>query len=157
MNLFSEFASWIPLISVLVLSAGIWVQSARIDTLKDEHAAYVVQVEANAAQAEQAKLEKETYWKEEVAHAQREAEKRIAKVQADLRSAHVAVGKLRNTVSALQSRLANASREAVLESAAACGKLLATCAARYTDMADKAERHAGDVRTLMEAWPSGIK
>jgi hypothetical protein len=156
MNLSSDFIEFaaFPLLCALIGAGGAWwIQSLDIRRIQAEHAAYVAQAEANAAETELAKLEKETYWKEEVANAQLEAEKRLAKVQADLRAAHAATGKLRGTVSALQSRLANAPRDAVLESAATCGELLGACAGRYTDMADKAERHAADVRTLSEAWP----
>jgi hypothetical protein len=156
MNLSSEFfelACAGTLCALLGALAAWHVQGLRIDRIEAEHAAYVAQVEANAAETELAKLAKETYWKEEVANAELEANKRIAKTEAELRTATAAAGKLRNTVSALQSHLASASRAAVLESAAACGELLAACVERYRDVAAAAERHAGDVRTLSEAWP----
>jgi hypothetical protein len=156
MNFSSEFVeAFIPYaLSALIAALFVWwVQELHIDRIEAEHAAYVAQAEAHAAETELAKLAKETYWKEDVAHAELEANKRIAKTEADLRAAHAAAGKLRGDVSALQSRLASASREAVLESAAACGELLARCAERYRDVAEAAERHAADVRTLSEAWP----
>jgi chromosome condensin MukBEF ATPase and DNA-binding subunit MukB len=155
MNFFSDWIDTLfPFVMVAFVSVATWfIQELRIDRIEAEHAAYVAQAEAHAAETELAKLAKETYWKEEVANAQLEAEKRIAAVQADLRTAHAAAVRLRGDVSALQSRLASASREAVLESAAALGELFDECTGEYLAMADKAQRHAGDVCTLSEAWP----
>lgn len=50
-------------------------------------------------------------------------------------------------------RAASASQAACLERATALSELLGTVAAAGGDMAEKADRHANDVRTLSEAWP----
>ena len=43
---------------------------------------------------------------------------------------------------------------AVAEYASTAGELLAQCGAEITELAAKADGHANDVRTLIEAWPS---
>jgi hypothetical protein len=113
MSFFSDHIDTLfPFVACAFIAGVAWfIQSLRIDRIQAEHAAYVAQVEVNAVETELAKLAKETYWKEEVANAELEAEKRLAKVQADLRAAHAAAGKLRGTVSALQSSLADAPPE----------------------------------------------
>ena len=50
-------------------------------------------------------------------------------------------------------RAASASQAACLERATALSELLGTVATAGGDLAEKADRHANDVRTLSEAWP----
>ena len=50
-------------------------------------------------------------------------------------------------------RLAAAPPAAVLEYATALGAVFEDCRAAYGGMAEKSDGHAGDVRTLREAWP----
>ena len=68
-----------------------------------------------------------------------------------------AVGKssdsLRNTANAIRLGLPNATVEAARTAADAFAALFTDCQRRYADVAEKADGHANDVRTLEEAWP----
>jgi hypothetical protein len=130
-----------------------WVQGLRLDAAEAEHLAYVVQIVRNAAAAEAERQETETRWKKEVENAKGEAQKRESALLDDLAAARSATNRLRNDASALRARLADASRNAAIDAAAAAGELLAACAEEYRDVAGKAERHANDVRTQMNACP----
>lgn len=50
-------------------------------------------------------------------------------------------------------RLAEAPPAAVLEYATTTNELFVDCGRRYAELAEKADGHASDVRTLTEAWP----
>lgn len=65
---------------------------------------------------------------------------------------HVSDG-LRDQNADAARRLAAAPPAAVLEYAAALGVVFEDCRAAYGWMVEKADGHAGDVRTHREAWP----
>lgn len=60
---------------------------------------------------------------------------------------------LQRDLEAATARLANATPAACIERASALSAVLDQCAGAYQDMAGKAERHANDAQTLIEAWP----
>ena len=51
-------------------------------------------------------------------------------------------------------RLTEAPPATVLEYATTANELFVDCGRRYTELAEKADGHATDVRTLTEAWPT---
>lgn len=77
---------------------------------------------------------------------QHEAENRRA---AD--AARAAAGSLRNTVNALRAQLAATPGT---QPAATGLELLAKCTDEYRTLAEIADRHANDARTLSAAWPT---
>lgn len=60
---------------------------------------------------------------------------------------------LQRDLEAATARLATATPAACLERASALSSVLSQCAGAFEDMAGKAERHANDAQTLIEAWP----
>ena len=60
---------------------------------------------------------------------------------------------LRDQSAEAARRLAAAPPAAVLEYASALGAVFNDCRAAYAGMVEKADGHAGDVRTLRDAWP----
>lgn len=64
-----------------------------------------------------------------------------------------AVGSLRNTIDNFKRDLPNATAEASRKAAVAFATVFSDCAGKYQDMAAIADRHASDVKTLMDAWP----
>lgn len=60
---------------------------------------------------------------------------------------------LRNQNADAARRLAAAPPTAVLEYATALGAVFEDCRAAYAELVPKADGHAGDARTLREAWP----
>lgn len=103
--------------------------------------------------AERTAREKETEWtqqKEEATHA---ATQRETELRATVRTTAAAADSLRNTISDLRQRLAGDTVDACRVRAAACYDVFGKCAERYREMAERADRHASDVKTLSEAWP----
>ena len=68
-----------------------------------------------------------------------------------LRDAH---GRLRESI---QNSLPNLSTDAELDAAVARGELFAACSERYADLAEKADKHVHDIRTLQDAWNAVTK
>jgi hypothetical protein len=76
-----------------------------------------------------------------------------------LRDAAAAARAERDSVrdaSAAAVRTAQESAAACPERAAALGAVFDQCTARYEALAQRADRHASDVRTLIEAWPADV-
>jgi hypothetical protein len=156
LELIARFAPFLTasLAGALLGAAGAWwVQGLKLDKLAAEHAAYVAQTEANANLAEAKRVTMETKWKEAVENAKREADERARKSRAELAAANAAAERLRGDVSALRTRLADASAAACLVAAATLGELFTECGEAYRDVAGAAQGHANDVRTLTCGWP----
>ena len=64
----------------------------------------------------------------------------------------VAVG-LRDEIAAIRRDLPQLADDAVRQRADAVGAVLAHCTDSYAGMAATADRHASDVKTLIDAWP----
>jgi len=84
--------------------------------------------------------------------AQNAAAGRVASLRADAALARSELDGLRQLSDAAiaQSR---SSLDACNITAATHAELFANCAARYQDLGVKADAHASDVKTLMDAWP----
>lgn len=65
--------------------------------------------------------------------------------------------RLRDELSRADARIAQAADAAVRDYAVAANAVFADCSRQYQNMAAKADGHASDVRTLIEAWPEGGK
>lgn len=66
------------------------------------------------------------------------------------------VKRLRKQLDTVPDRIATATESALREYAATTSGLLGSCTAEYQRMAGIAQRHAIDVRTLLQAWPKGV-
>ena len=95
---------------------------------------------------------------QQVAKAYQGALNDAIKTQATLQAAATRAGRerdsLREQLSDAKQRIATASASAVLEYATTANELFVDCGRRYTELAEKADGHATDVRTLTEAWPT---
>jgi hypothetical protein len=60
---------------------------------------------------------------------------------------------LRDEIAALRRDLPGLADDAVRERADSLGASLADCSREYTGVAVAADRHASDVKTLIDAWP----
>lgn len=87
----------------------------------------------------------------------KEAQDNGLKREETIKTLAAAVGKssdsLRNTANAIRLGLPNATVEAARTAADAFAAVFTDCQRRYADVAEKADGHANDVRTLEEAWP----
>lgn len=60
---------------------------------------------------------------------------------------------LRDTLAAIRDGVPGATVEALGKSVTALSSVLAKCTGRYIDVAERADRHASDAKTLSDAWP----
>ena len=86
-----------------------------------------------------------------------EAQANGLKREETIKALAAAVGKssdsLRHTANAIRLGLPHATVEAARTAADAFATVFTDCQRRYADVAEKADGHASDVRTLEEAWP----
>lgn len=123
-----------------------WRYGTEIAKLKQKHSD---EVSANAAKA----LEDYTRMERTKNEAIKAANARADANKAAAAGARAAADSLRSDLASVPARIESATREAVNQYATTVSGLLDQCSARYTGMAEKAQGHASDVRTLMEAWP----
>ena len=81
------------------------------------------------------------------------ARTREAHLRTELDRLHRVSDELRDQNADGARRLAAAPPAAVLEYAIALGAVFEDCRAAYAELVPKADGHAGDARTLREAWP----
>ena len=147
-------SSW-PLI--LAAIGGGWVawslQGFRLDDLKHDFAGYKSQVEQQAVEARQAALKQKEQWIKEKEDAEQKAAEREATLRTERDRALAGAGRLRDDIATLRARLPHAIPSTCIATADAVATLLDQCQQEYRTMAEVADGHASDARTLMEAWP----
>lgn len=105
-------------------------------------------VEAKAkADADAARFQKE---KDDAIQA---AAKREQDIKTTAAAATATVASLREQIASTGARMPAADLATARITAATLGQLFGDCAQRYTGLAEKADRHASDVKTLIESWP----
>ena len=62
--------------------------------------------------------------------------------------------RLRVELEEAQRQLAGLSAEACINRAATLSDVLNQCTERYTGLAEKADRHVNDIKTLNDSWPT---
>ena len=129
------------------------LQGVRLDALEIEFGQYRNEVEQNAIAAKHAMLDKEQFWRQEVENARINAQSREARLKRDVAHAQSSVVGLRNDLGTLRASLATSTEASVLDAADSIGVLFVKCADDYRAMAEVADRHANDTKTLIEAWP----
>lgn len=137
------------IIAALIAAAGFgtaWkIQGFRMDAKEKEHVEQILDAERRAAA-------KALRNQETVIAAQSEAARRSADLRRDAAGARAAADGLRSATDQTL-RDAAASLDACTLRAAAIGELLGTVEEAGRGMAQKADIHANDARTLIEAWP----
>lgn len=84
--------------------------------------------------------------------AQNEARKRESRAIADASGARTELQRLRGAI-AVSPEPSDASASSCVERADPSRELLGECAAALADLGAKADRHASDAMTLLQAWP----
>lgn len=110
------------------------------------------QLAAIAAQSEAYRL-KERVMNKQVEEARNEAIQREAKIRRAAAGASNAVDSLRGDLAAIRRRIPELTDEAVRQYATTLGDVFRECAKEYREMAEIADRHASDAKTLSDAWP----
>ena len=85
--------------------------------------------------------------------AQDESAKRETKLRADVADARRSVDGLRGTLYNFRASLPGLTKPAAAVAADTAAELFGQCAGALTDVAAKADAHAGDALMLIEAWP----
>lgn len=135
---------------VLAFGAAWQAQGMRyggqIADIKREHA------EAVASSAKSA-LKLTEHYRENADAAVKKAEARAAQNKRAADALRAELDGLRGDIANVPDRIRSASREAVDQYAATATVVFGECAARYSELAEKAQGHAATVQLLMESWP----
>lgn len=110
------------------------------------------QVAAVAAAHEAARL-KERAMAKQAEEARNAATQREIALRRAADGARGALDGLLHDIADLRRAMPGMADEAIRQRADTLGELFAECTARYTGVAEKALRHANDVRMMIEAWP----
>lgn len=134
------------LIAASVAATGAWkVQEWRYGAKEAEHAEQQLENERLAAKGALRNADR-------VIEAQNKAEAHARGLRLDVAGARSAAERLSDEIAAT-TRAAAASKEACIERIGAIGELLGTVEEAGRSMAEKADRHALDIKTLIESWP----
>lgn len=147
---------WLLLAAAAALLALTGLQTVRLSASQGDAAtARIESASLRVAMAEantQAALQSAAL-SNQILKAQNEAKIREAGLQLAAVAATTESDGLRDDLAVVRDQLSQLSHNAVVERAAAVSNVLTDCTAKYQGMADKAGKHASDVRTLIEAWP----
>jgi type II secretory pathway pseudopilin PulG len=134
------------LVSAALAGIGAWnVQNWRYGNKEKERVEQVLAIEK-----EQRRFDNER--SKNVIAAQNAAAGRVASLRADAALARNELDGLRQLSDATIAT-SRTSLDACVVTATTHAELFANCAARYQDLGAKADAHASDVKTLMDAWP----
>lgn len=143
-----------------IIAAVIGAASAGIGAWQVQGWRYGVQIaeiEASHAKAVQASIDAAREKQKEITDgyikALNDARTREANLRRDVAVASDAVNSLRKQAADAARQLANQPTATVVIYATAASELLSECSAEYQRLAEKADGHAADVKTLIEAWP----
>ena len=139
------------LVVSLAAAAGAWVfQDARMDAAVAD--VRLEQTNERLGAVTQARADERAITKT-YQGALNDARTREAHLRTELDRLHRVSDELRDQNADGARRLAAAPPAAVLEYALALGAVFEDCRAAYAELVPKADGHAGDARTLREAWP----
>jgi hypothetical protein len=114
-----------------------------------------VQARWDKQKAEDAVLraQRETELKNQVATAVAEGQTRENLIRTLAAGSSSASNSLRSTLATISSSVPSATVDALRLSTTTLASVLGDCQGRYRDLAEKADHHASDVKTLTQAWP----
>jgi chromosome segregation ATPase len=105
------------------------------------------------AEAEKAQSEREEQWSQRLQEANAHANEREQTIRTLAAAAGNSDGRLRDTLAAIRASVPQATPETLGHTVTTLSAVLEECTGRYRQLAEKADRHAADVKTLQEAWP----
>lgn len=145
--IFGNWRVWAGIGLLIALAYAYFWHEDRIREVYQQGYAAAEAKDRAAAQILTLKLQKE---KDD---AVKQAEARTAALQVSLARSRADADRLRNLLSDAGQRIATASAEAVREYALVADEVFGQCVREYQDVAAKADGHAADVQTLIDAWP----
>lgn len=139
------------LVVAMAAAAGVWVfQDARMDAAVAD--VRLEQTSERMAAVTQARAEERAITKT-YQGALNAARDRESLLRTEIDRLHRVSDGLRDQNADAARRLVAAPPAAVIEYALALGAVFEDCRAAYAELVPKADGHAGDARTLREAWP----
>lgn len=105
----------------------------------------------------EAAREKEAGFAKQLQEANKNASDRDQTIRALAAASGGANNGLRDTLAAISRGVPSATVDALGKSVTTLSAVLAECSGRYQSVAEKADRHASDVKTLQEAWPKNAE
>lgn len=97
---------------------------------------------------------REAEWSKKIAEVETNAVIKINQANAARRDADAAANRLSKQLSAANTKLVNASKEASANYAIAANSVFEECSSEYRKMAEKADGHAIDAERLSESFPT---
>ena len=104
---------------------------------------------------EKAAQEKEALWTTQIQEANGHANQRDETIRVLADATGNANLRLRDALAAIRASVPSATPETLGKTVTTLSAVLQECTGRYRELAEKADRHASDVKTLEEAWPEG--
>ena len=134
------------ILAAAIAATGAWkVQDWRYNAKEKERAEQQLESERLRAKANLRNAEN-------VIAAQNAAASRISQLRLDAAGARATADGLRTSISTALSRADN-DLAACTDTANSIGKLLDQCGTAYQELGAVADRHASDIKTLIDAWP----
>ena len=87
-----------------------------------------------------------------VIEAQNEATARMVRLRRDADNVRTQLARLRNALDMPRPNTSTVTQDACPEPANPLKELFSQCAGDLTDLAEKADRHTSDVKTLVDSW-----
>ena len=136
---------------VLVALAALWVYGKHQRNLgySDAQTEYT----QRALIATQAARKRELNLQNQLQEAQNESLRNQIALTAAADRARSELDGLRGELASLGHRMSSATADALRQYARTANSVLSECAARYSELAQKADRHANDALMLQRAWP----
>jgi hypothetical protein len=148
--------SWLwagVVLALTVACAGLYIDLAASDLALANSRAANAKLNTAIADSKAEAAERSAEMQRVVTRATNEAKKREDVLRASAATARAESVGLRSDAAGLRDQLANASRDAAIDRAAAIAGVLGQCGARYQVLAERCDRHVSDLRTLTDAWP----
>lgn len=135
------------LVALVLLAGSHWkAYRAGENTVKAEWQTAQIEFDRAARAKEQAIVK-------QLENARNEATKRETKLRADAGRARSESDGLRGDLAELRRQLPELDADACRVRADTLADVFNQCATRYSELAEKADRHASDAKTLMDGWP----
>ena len=103
--------------------------------------------------ASEAARKRELTLQNQLQEAQNESQRNQVALTAAADRARSELDGLRGELASLSHRLSSATADALRQYARTANSVLSECATRYSELAQKADRHANDALMLSRAWP----
>lgn len=141
--------------ALLALCGWLYVSKAHTEIQLAQEKENVSQLQTAIAQSTAAAAEQAQHFEQQARQAEQVRAEREKVLAADAASARAAADSLRKSIAAIGTGLrADPSSIATsVDTTSTVGDVLGDCAIRYSELAEKADRHAADAQALMDAWP----